>query len=210
MTLEELAKAVVEGDDVRARVLSEQLLGNGVSSSDLIEQGLAAGMRILGEKWGRGEVFLADVMIAVTAFEEAMKAIRPHIRIEETAMSGTVVLGTVEGDIHYIGKDIVASVLECAGFKVINIGEDVTTRTFCNTVLTAKPEILGMSCLISSSLPKMKEVIEELEKRDLRKDVIVMVGGAPVTMEYAREIGADICASDAFKALTMAKEAMRR
>ena len=121
---------------------------------------------------------------------------------------GTIVIGTVEGDIHYIGKNIVATMLEGAGFKVIDLGEDVSVDRFCSTVNSAKPNILGMSCLISPALHQMKEVIEELKARSLRDGLTVMVGGPPLSLEYAEEIGADIYSIDAFDAVARAKEAI--
>ncbi len=210
MTLEELGLAVSDGDENKAKVLAEQLLKEGVSPDDLIEKGLAQGLRTLGEKWVAGEVFLAEVMLAVTAFEEVNAVLRTHLKSEDAEMLGTVVIGTVEGDIHYIGKNIVATMLEAAGFKVIDVGEDVSVDKFCSAVGSAKPAILGMSCLISPALHQMKEVIDELKARSLRDGLIVMVGGPPLSPEYAEEIGADIYTSDAFEAVVKAKEAVAR
>lgn len=210
MTVEELAKAVSDGDGERAKVLTEQLLEKGLPPSDLIEKGLARGLRTLGEKWITGEVFLAEIMLAVAAFGNAKEALKAHLKPEGEKTLGTIVIGTVEGDIHYIGKNIVATMLEGAGFKVIDLGEDVSVDRFCSTVNSAKPNILGMSCLISPALHQMKEVIEELKARSLRDGLTVMVGGPPLSLEYAEEIGADIYSIDAFDAVTRAKEAITR
>ncbi|MBL7118751.1 cobalamin-dependent protein [Candidatus Bathyarchaeota archaeon] len=208
MTVEELAKAVSDGDGERAKVLTEQLLKKGLSPSDLIEKGLAKGLRTLGDRWVAGEVFLAEIMLAVAAFGDAKEALKAHLKLEEEKILGTVVIGTVEGDIHYIGKNIVATMLEGAGFKVMNVGEDVSVDRFCSAVESTKPDILGMSCLISPALHQMKEVIEELKTRNLREDLIVMVGGPPLSSEYAEEMGADIYSIDAFDAVAKAKEAI--
>jgi 5-methyltetrahydrofolate--homocysteine methyltransferase len=121
---------------------------------------------------------------------------------------GTVIIGTVKDDIHYVGKSIVATLLSSAGFKVIDLGEDVSAEAFCEAVTTENPDILGMSCLISTSLPAIRRVMEELKDRGLRKKVKVMIGGAPVTQEFVREVGGDLYAVDAFKAVKKAEEAM--
>lgn len=210
MTLDDLVQAVVDGDDEKAKLLTEQLLEDGYSPTDLIENGLTRGLRLLGEKWEAGEVFLAEVMLAVSAFEDAKEIAKTRLKSQETKTIGTIVIGTVEGDIHYIGKNIVATMLEAVGFNVIDIGEDVSVDKFCSTVSSARPDILGMSCLISPALHQMKQVIGELKARNLRKGLIIMVGGPPLSPEYAKEIGADIYATDAVQAAAKAKEAMTR
>jgi 5-methyltetrahydrofolate--homocysteine methyltransferase len=210
MGLDELVEAVVDGDGDKAKTLTEQLLEDGASPIDLIDNGLTKGLRLLGEKWDAGEVFLAEVMLAVAAFEEAKEVVKPHLKLEGTSTLGTIVIGTVAGDIHYIGKNIVATMLEAAGFTVIDIGEDVSVENFCSSVNSAKPSILGMSCLISPALHQMKEVIDELKARGLREGLLVMVGGPPLSSEYAEEIGADIYVTDAVEAVAKAKEAVGR
>ena len=210
MTLEDLVNAVSDGDGEKAKALTEKLLEEGVSPSDLVEKGLARGLRLLGERWAAGEVFLAEIMIAVSAFEDAKEVVKTRLKSEGTGELETVVIGTVEGDIHYIGKNIVATMLEAAGFKVIDLGEDVSVDKFCSTVNSARPDVLGMSCLISPALHQMKEVIDALKTKGLRDGLIVMVGGPPLSAEYAKEVGADIYAGDAFEAVAKVKEAVRR
>jgi 5-methyltetrahydrofolate--homocysteine methyltransferase len=210
MRLDELVDAVVDGDGEKSKALTEQLLEDGVSPVDLIENGLTKGLRLLGEKWDAGEVFLAEVMLAVAAFEEAKEVVSPHLKSGGGGKLGTIVIGTVAGDIHYIGKNIVATMLEAAGFNVVDIGEDVSVENFCSSVQSTKPSILGMSCLISPALHEMKEVIDELKARGLRKGLVVMVGGPPLSSEFAEEIGADIYVTDAVEAVVKAKEAIGR
>ncbi len=210
MRLEELVEAIIDGDGDKAKALTEQLLEDGVSPVDLIENGLTKGLRLLGEKWDAGEVFLAEVMLAVAAFKEAKEVVSPHLKSGGAGTLGTIVIGTVSGDIHSIGKNIVATMLEAAGFNVIDIGEDVSVENFCSSVHSTNPSILGMSCLISPAIHQMKEVIDELTARGLREGLLVMVGGPPLSSEYAEEIGADIYVTDAVEAVTKAKEAVGR
>jgi len=210
VTLEDLVTAVSDGDGEKAKFLTEELLREGVSPSDLIEKGLARGLRLLGERWASGEVFLAEILLAVSAFDDAKDVMRAHLKSEAEGELGTVVMGTVEGDIHYIGKNIVATMLEAAGFKVIDLGEDVSVDKFCSTVNSARPDVLGMSCLISPALHQMKVVIDALKAKGLRDSLIVMVGGPPLSPEYAKEVGADIYADDAFEAVAKVREAVKR
>jgi 5-methyltetrahydrofolate--homocysteine methyltransferase len=204
MSLNELSIAISEGESYQASVLTEQLLKKGVSSKDLLK-GLSKGLLIVGDKWDRSEVFLAEVLLAVDAFETAAKIASPYMKIEGNII-GTIVIGTVKDDIHYVGKNIVVVLLKSAGFKVLDLGEDVSATQFCEAVEKEKPDILGMSCLISTSIPSIKRVLKKLEKSKLRKEVKVMIGGAPITQEFVIEVGGDLYAADAFEAVKIAKE----
>jgi 5-methyltetrahydrofolate--homocysteine methyltransferase len=204
MSLDELSIAISEGEADQASVLTKQLLKKGVSSEDLLK-GLSKGLSIVGDKWDRSEVFLAEVLWAVDAFETAARIASPYMKIERD-MIGTIVIGTVKDDIHYIGKNIVSALLKSAGFKVLDLGENVSATKFCEVIEKENPDILGMSCLISTSLPAIKRVLKELEKRKLRKEVKVMIGGAPITQEFVIEVGGDLYAADAFEAVKVAKE----
>jgi len=209
MSLEELANAICEGDSDRARLLSEQMLNNGTPPKDILE-GLTHGLAILGEMWDRKEAFLVEVLCAVETFNTAFEVIRPSLREGEAKNYGKVAIGTVSGDIHYVGKNMVKALLEGNGFEVIDLGEDVSAIKFSEAVADIKPDILAMSCLVSTSLPEIEEVLRELKSRSLRNKVKVMVGGPPVTSEFAKKVGADLTALDAFKAVEVAKEAMRQ
>jgi 5-methyltetrahydrofolate--homocysteine methyltransferase len=204
MSLDELSLAISEGETDKASKLTEQLIKKDVSSEVLLK-GLSKGLTIVGDKWDRSEVFLAEVLMAVETFETAAKITSPYMKIEGD-MIGTIVLGTVKDDIHYIGKSIVAALLKSAGFKVLDLGEDVSATQFCEAVEKEKPDILGMSCLISTSLPAIEHVLKELEERKLRKEVKVMIGGAPITREFVIEVGGDLYAADAFEAVKVVKE----
>lgn len=209
MSLEDLANAVCEGDSDKARLLSEQMLNRGTPPKDLLE-GLMHGLTTLGEMWDRKEAFLVEVLCAVETFNTAFEVIRPSLREGEAKNYGKVVIGTVSGDIHYVGKNMVKALWEGNGFEVIDLGEDVSATKFGDAVADMKPDILAMSCLVSTSLPEIEEVLRELKSRGLRSKVKVMVGGPPVTSEFAKKVGADLTALDAFKAVEVAKEAMRQ
>lgn len=209
MSLEELAMAVCEADADKARLLSEQMLKKGIPPKDIL-QGLTQGLTTLGEMWDRKEAFLVEVLCAVETFNAALEVIKPTLRKAEAKKYGKVVIGTVSGDIHYIGKNMVAALLEGNGFEVIDLGEDVSATKFSDAIADGKPDILAMSCLVSTSLPEIEEVIRELKSRGLRNKVKVMVGGPPITSEFTKKIGADLTALDAFRAVDVAKEAMRR
>lgn len=207
MSLEELAKAICEADAERAKLLSGHLLEEGIVPKRILLEGLSRGLTQLGELWDKQEVFLADILIAVEAFQTALQVIKPYLKTGNVDQMGKIVIGTVEGDIHYIGKNIVATLLKFHGFEVVDVGEDVSTAKFMEVVNTETPHILAMSCLVSTSLPVMAKVITELQKKGLRQGVKVMVGGPPVTPEFAKKIGADLYAHDAFEAIRVVKEA---
>ena len=180
-------------------------LAKGVSPENIIDA-ITDALRVIGEKFERGELFLVHLVAAGEAAKNVISEyIEPLLKGKgRKSKVGRVVLGTVAGDIHDIGKNIVASMLFAAGFDVIDLGKDVPVQNFIEAVKKYKPDILGMSALLSTSLPVQKEVIEALKKNNLREKVKVIVGGAPVTAEWAEEIGADGYAEDAIKAVRVA------
>ncbi|MEM0489920.1 MAG: corrinoid protein [Ignisphaera sp.] len=186
----------------------EEALINGVNIMDIIEKGLSEGMKIVGDKYEKGEYFVADMIVASEIFNEAMNMLKPIISEskKEIKTLGRVVIGTVYGDIHDIGKNLVKAVLEANGFEVIDLGVDVPIEKFVEAVKVYKPNILGMSALLTSSMVHMKDIIEALEREGLRDSVKIIVGGAPVTEEFAKSIGADAYAENAFKAAEICKK----
>jgi len=206
--LEELTNAIRDGDSDKSKLLTEQLLEKGVKPEDVVVGGLTKGLTILGELWDKGEVFLTDVLMAINAFNAALDVVKPRLEGEISKKLGKVIIGTVAGDIHHIGKNIVATMLESSGFEVINLGEDVSTEKFCEAVAREYPDILAMSGLVSTSLPAMEAVVKDLKEKDLREKGKVMVGGPPITPEFIRKIGADLYALDGFEAAKTAKEAV--
>ncbi len=209
--LEELKSAVMEGDSEKSLEFAKKALESGISPLDAITKGLAKGVKMVGDLFSEGEVFLVELVMAGDAMKAGMSVLLPVIRESKTEMvsEGKVVIGTVQGDIHSIGKDIVGTLLEAEGFEVLNIGEDVSTETFVDKVREHKPDVLGLSSLLTATLPAQKDVIAKLKAAGLRKDVKVIIGGAPTTQEWSNEIEADGWAGDAVSAVGLVKKLLK-
>lgn len=205
--LEALKKAVVEGDIEKTVELSNEALKANIEPIEAIKNGLGKGVKEVGDKFGRGEAFLVDLVMAGEAMKGGMSVFLPKIQEMkgERRTLGKVLMGTVKGDVHSIGKDIVCTLLEAEGFDVINIGEDVPNEKFIEKVNEHHPDILGLSSLLTSTVEMQREVIEDLKKAGLREKVIVMIGGAPTNKEWADEIGANGWEEDAVAAVSLAK-----
>ncbi len=210
--LEELQTAVIEGDSEKSIELAKQALDSDISPLDAITKGLAKGVKVVGERFSKGEVFLVELIMAGNAMKAGMLVLLPQIKGSKAEMTfeGRVMIGTVQGDIHSIGKDIVGTLLEAEGFEVINIGEDVSSDTVVEKVKELAPDVLGLSSLLTATMPMQQEVIEKIVEADLRGKVRVIVGGAPTTQEWANEIGADGWAGDAVSAVSLVKQLVKR
>ncbi len=204
--LRELGEAVMNFDDDLARSLALKAVEMGVDPVEALEEGLAKALRGVGDRFGRGEAFITELIAAAQAMEAGAEVLNEEIaRLGASRRAvGRLLIGTVEGDIHSIGKNIVATMLSAAGFEVIDLGVDVKTETFVDRVRELKPDILGLSALMTTTMTKQREVVEALREAGLRGDVKVMVGGAPVTEEWVEEIGADACGLDAGSAVSVA------
>lgn len=205
---EELKGAIIELDEGKAIRGANDLLAQGIDPVEGIEKGLSAGMKFIGDKFNRGECYLPELIRASNTFNAAMKVLEPEImeRGQEKTRSGVVILGTVKGDIHKIGKDILAMLMKTRGFDVYNLGEDVSMSTFLKQAAEHKADIIGMSSLLTTTMSGQKEVIDILKETDVRDRYIVMVGGGPVSAEWAKEIGADGYAETAEEAVVLAEE----
>ncbi|MCK5588620.1 MAG: corrinoid protein [Candidatus Lokiarchaeota archaeon] len=205
---EGIKNAIVDLDREECLKLAQEALDAGINPLEVIENGLKKGIQIVGTKYDDGELFIVDLMMAASAMKAAVELLELHISAElkQQASAGKIIIGTVEGDVHDIGKTIVSTLLAANGFEVIDLGTEVPSSRFVEKVKELKPDIVGMSALLTTTMPQMQEVIEALEKEDLRDSVKVMVGGAPVTQEFAEKIGADGYAKDAEKAVKWAKE----
>ena len=203
-----LAEAVVEGDAEKSEEIAKKAVELRMDPLQVLDGGVIKPLREIGDKFGRGEVFLTDLVMSAEAAKAAMEVLVAEIkrRGREVGYLGRVVLGTVAGDIHDIGKNIVGALLSVEGFEVIDLGADVPTEKFVEKVRELKPNILGLSALLTVTMPVQREVIEALKKAGLRDTVKVMVGGAPVTAEWAEEIGADAYGADAIDAVKKAKK----
>jgi len=209
--LESLKGALAELDESRVDSLTAKALEQGCSPHEVVERGLRPGMQEVGFRFERGEYFLPELMISAEIFNAVMQRyILPVLTKEQSGeYKGRVVIGTVRGDIHDIGKNLVAVMLRIDGFEVIDLGVDVSPERFVEAVREYRPDIVGMSALLTTTMLEMRNVIEALRAAGLRDSVKVIVGGAPVTLEFAREIGADAYARDAVEAVTVCRELVK-
>ncbi len=209
--LHNLALAVVDGDDDRARESAQEALAAGLDPLEAVEQGLSQGMNIIGDRFEVGEVFLPELLMAAAAFNAAMEILQPEIQAQQkqVARLGTVLLSTVKGDVHSIGKNIVATVLGINGFQVHDMGVDNAALDIIQEAQKVRADIIALSSLMTTTMPAQREVIEVLHEMNLRDRFRVMVGGGPVTAEWAAEIGADGFGRSAIQAVEMAKRLMK-
>lgn len=207
-TMEDLQKAVVQGNAVKADKLSKELLDQGVAPLEIINDGLIAGMTEVGVLFKANKVFVPEVIAAAEAMDKCVSIVKPLIAAGDMKSLGTVYLGTVKGDLHDIGKNLVLMMLESAGFKVINAGIDVAPETFIEGVKEHKPDIVAMSALLTTTMLHMKDTIELLKEEGLRDDVKVIIGGAPVSQDFCDEITADGYSPDAVSAADLCKRLM--
>ncbi|HXF61130.1 MAG TPA: corrinoid protein [Caldilineaceae bacterium] len=187
-----------------------EALARGQTPQEILDKGLVAGMDIVGVDFRDGILFVPEVLLAANAMKAGMEVLRPLLTETGAPRIGTMILGTVKGDIHDIGKNLVAMMMEGAGFEVINLGINVDADKFMAAIKEHAPDILGMSALLTTTMPYMKVVIDALGEEGLRDEVYVMVGGAPVTENFAREVGADAYGRDAAVSVEIAKSYMAR
>jgi corrinoid protein of di/trimethylamine methyltransferase len=202
----EMAKAVIDGDEERTVTLAKEALEEGVDPTEAIEKGLAEGMKEVGRRFEKLEVYLPEMIISADAMTAGVEIFRQHLlaRGGETPKK-TVLLGTIQGDVHDIGKNIVKIMLESNGFKVYDLGRDVPVFDFIEKVKELSPDIIGVSALMTTTMVYMPKLIEALKEEKLREKVKVMVGGAPVLPEWAKKIGADGYGESAMEAVRVAK-----
>ena len=201
-----LSMAVDEGDREKTVQLTNEALEAGTSPRDIVSHGLQAGMAVVGEKFSSGEYFLPDMLMAARAMMVALEILKPQLKETGMATIGRVVIGTVEGDMHDIGKNVVATFLKGNGFEVVDLGINVPVSKFIEEVREKKPDIVGLSALLTTTMPVMGKVIKALEEAGLRSRVKVVVGGAPVTHDYANYIGADAYAHDGGRAVPVCRQ----
>ncbi len=205
-----LADMVIEGDVDGVKRLTAECLAAEAPAHEILNQGLLPGMEVVGQLFKNGEMFIPEVLMAARAMTGAMEALKPLLTGADALGAGTVVIGTVEGDIHNIGKDLVAMMLEGAGFKVINLGSDVKPETFVEAVTKNRPDIVAMSALLTTTMPKMQATVEALREAGLRDQLKIMGGGAPVSDEFVKLIGGDAYAADAAVAVEKARALVGR
>jgi len=203
--LEKISEELQNGNFIDVSKLTQEALVQGISPAVILSDALVAGMDVVGEKFRRDELFMPEVLIAAKAMQAAMAVLRPKLIETGVETAGTIVIGTVQGDLHDIGKNLVGMLFEGAGYQVIDLGVGVAPERFVEAVRTHKPDIVGLSSLLTTTMPQMREVIESLVEAGLRGSVKVMVGGAPVTEKFAQDIGADGYSPDAASAVEKAR-----
>jgi corrinoid protein of di/trimethylamine methyltransferase len=203
----QIARALILGDRDTVGRMTREGLDLGLEPKEIIFKGLIPGMDVVGEKFRRNEYYVPQVLLSARAMYAGLDLLKPLITAAATSeYLGTVVIGTAQGDLHDIGKNLVAMMLEGAGFRVLNLGRDVAPEAFCKAVEEHQANIVGISALMTTTMPAMKRTIDALTRAGLRGRVKVMVGGAPVSQAFADEIGADGYARDSTLAVVRAKE----
>ena len=208
--LEQLSNSVIEGNSEAAKKAARMALEAKLDPVEAIDKGLAKGLKEVGQRFEKGEMFLMHLILSGEAMKAGLQILKPEILKQKKQFGavGKVLIGTVEGDIHDIGKSIVSALLTADGFDVVDLGVDIQNQVFIEKVKEVKPDILCLSALMTTTRPKQKEIIEALKKSGVRDKVKVMVGGATVTPEWAEEIGADAYGEDAVGAIRKARELM--
>jgi corrinoid protein of di/trimethylamine methyltransferase len=206
--LNQITTSLVEGDPDRTVALTRQAINAGLEPMSIIEGGLVPGMNIVGDKFSQGEYFLPHLIISAGGMQQAMELLEPELRArqQEVKVTGKVVIGTVHGDIHEIGKSLVGTMLSASGFQVYDLGVDVPAEAFVSKVKETGANLVGLSALLTTTMVVQKEIIDALSAAGVRQQVKVIVGGAPVTRGWATEIGADGYAEDAIEAVQLATQ----
>jgi corrinoid protein of di/trimethylamine methyltransferase len=200
---------VLAGNDADIKAHVQQLLDRGVNAKDILNRGMLTAMEVIGGRFRDGTVFIPEVLLSARAMNEALAVLEPHLAKEKKDASGKILLGTVRGDLHDIGKNMVATMLRGVGFDVVDLGINITVDDFVQKVEAHRPDILGMSALLTTTMPEMKKVIDALGARGLRAKVKVMVGGAPVNEKFAHDIGADGYGADAGSSVDLARKLLK-
>ena len=204
--LDDISEAVQHGKRKDVKKLVQQAIDEGVDAAEILDKGLLAAMDVIGPKFRDGEIFVPEVLVAARALNTGSELLKPLLAAEGSEPLGTAVIGTVKDDMHDIGKNLVRMMVEGKGIEINDLGVDVETETFVNYVKENNPDLLLLSALLTTTMPHLKDVIDALKDAGLRDQVTIMVGGAPVTQEYADEIGADAYTPDAASAAKKAKD----
>jgi len=207
--LDQLSQRLIDGDIHTVVDLTKDALQGGISAQEILNRGLVPGMEVVGEKFKKHEIYIPEVVLSAKAMLAGMELLRPLLEAGRVKPSATIVIGTVQGDLHDIGKNLVSMMLKGAGFEVVDLGIDVSPERFAKEVGERKAHILALSALLTTSMPNMKKTLDLLSDKGLRQGLIAMVGGAPVTQAFADEIGADGYAQNASLAVDRARELLQ-
>ncbi len=200
-----LYNAILEGDVAGAQDGVQAALAAGLEPGIILAEGMIAAMKEVGRLFEEGEFFVPEMLISARAMQAGLTLLKPHLLSSDVKSAGKVAIGTIKGDLHDIGKNLVALMLEGAGFEIIDLGVDVTPDKFVEAVATGGADIVAFSALLTTTMPNMKATIDAIQQAGLRDKVKIIIGGAPVTQEYANQIGADGFASDASRAVSLAQ-----
>jgi 5-methyltetrahydrofolate--homocysteine methyltransferase len=204
--IKDISESLESGDAERVAELTKQALGEGLAAAQVLNQGLIPGMNRVGERFKTHEIFLPDVLLAAKAMYAGLDLLKPLLVRDGIPVRGRVVIGSIRGDLHDIGKNLVAIMLKGAGFEIVDLGNDVAPEKFVAQAEKEKAQVIGMSALLTTTMPGMKKVVDLLKEKGLRGRVKVIIGGAPVTEEFRREIGADAYGYDAANAVDKVKQ----
>jgi 5-methyltetrahydrofolate--homocysteine methyltransferase len=204
--LDDLRQRVIDGDMNQTQKLVQEAIAENIPAEQILKEGLISAMAEVGRLFESGEYFMPEMLIAARAMKSGLTLLRPHLIAANVQAIGKVIIGTVQGDVHDIGKNLVGMMLEGAGFEVIDLGVDVPPEKYIQAVREHHPDLLACSALLTTTMLRMKDLILALDEAGLRGQVKVMVGGAPITESYAKDIGADLFAPDAASAASRAKE----
>ena len=208
MGYEALANAVIKGNIDQAKEQTQKAINDGVDAQNILDEGLIAAMDVVGDKFAKGAMFVPQMLRSAKTMQECVTVLKPHFQGGGMTAKGKVILGTVKGDLHDIGKNLVAMMLEGAGFDIIDLGTDVSPAQFVEAIQEHRADLVGMSALLTTTMPSMRLTIDAIQKAGLRDAIKIMVGGAPVTQRFSDDIGADVYAPDAPSAVREAKEAL--
>jgi len=203
--LQQVASKLYDGEADDVAKLVQQALDQGMEPQDILSGGLIAGMDEVGRDFKAGDLFVPEVLIAARAMHAGMSILRPLLAESDVPTAGKYIIGTVKGDLHDIGKNLVRMMIEGAGFETVDLGTDVEPQAFVDAVREHQPDVVGMSALLTTTMVQMQTTVEALEEAGLRDSVRIMIGGAPVTDAYAEQIGADAYAADAASAVDVAR-----
>lgn len=204
--LQQIAEFLEKGESEKVSELTQEAINQRLSAKDILDNGLIAGMNVVGEKFKNRELFLPEVLLSAKAMYGGLDLLKPLFLEEGMPSAGKVVIGTVRGDVHDIGKNLVGIMLKGAGYEVIDLGKDVKAEDFVEVAKKEGASAIGMSALLTTTMPVMKEVIELLDKEGLKDSIKIIIGGAPVSQDFANQIGADAYGYDAASAVKLVKD----
>ncbi len=203
--LQQISESIQRGEDQKVGALTQQAIDGGLSATDILNNGLLAGMDVVGQRFGANEIFLPEVLLSARVMNAGMDLIKPLLVADDVPSLGKVVIGTIKGDLHDIGKNLVGIMLRGAGYEVIDLGADVAAERFVDTADTEGAQVIGLSALLTTTMSGMKDVVELVKTKGLEGKVKVIVGGAPLSQAFADDIGADGYGYDASNAVNIVK-----